>query len=102
MKVVHLFFAASLVGAPIAYAQHDHGSASQAQAHHAGGVVKSLNAEKGTVTIAHGPVESLKWPAMTMSFKAKDRKMLDALKAGQKIDFEFIQEGKAYVLTRVQ
>ncbi len=102
MKLVHLLFAASLLGAPAVQAQHDHGSAQTEPAARATGVVKSVNAEKGTVTIAHGPVESLKWPAMTMSFKAKDRQMLDTLKPGQKIDFEFVQEGKAYIVTRVK
>jgi len=108
MKLAHLLFAAALVGAPIAHAQsdtkhdHDHATAEKTQTHQAAGVVKSVNAEKGTVTIAHGPVESLKWPGMTMSFTAKDKKILQTLKPGQKIDFEFVQQGKAYIVTRVK
>ena len=105
MKLAYLLFAATLLGAPLAQAQsdmkhdHDHGTA---QTHQAAGVVKSVNTEKGTVSIAHGPVESLKWPAMTMSFTAKDKKILRTLKPGQKINFEFVQEGKAYIVTRVK
>jgi len=74
----------------------------EAHAHHASGAVKSVNADKGTVTIEHGPVASLKWPAMTMAFKAKDRKALQALKPGQRIDFEFVQQGKDYIITKVK
>lgn len=74
----------------------------EGHAHHASGVVKSVNADKGTVNIQHGPVASLNWPAMTMGFKAKDKKSLQALKPGQKIEFEFVQQGKDYVITKVK
>ena len=36
----------------------------------ASGKVEAVDATAGTVTIAHGPVDALKWPAMTMTFKA--------------------------------
>ena len=74
----------------------------EGHAHHASGVVKSVNADKGTVNIQHGPVASLNWPAMTMAFKAKDKNLLQALKPGQKLDFEFVQQGKDYVLTKAK
>ena len=109
MKLTPLLFAAALVGAPIAYAQsdtkHGHEAPSHSGAsssHHASGVVKSVDMAKGSVTIAHGPVETLKWPAMTMSFKAKDKKMLEQLKPGAKIAFDFEQRGKDYVITKLQ
>lgn len=70
--------------------------------HRATGVVKSVDKAKGTVTIDHGPVASMKWPAMTMGFKAKDKKALDGLKPGQKIEFEFVQRGKDSVITQVK
>ena len=72
--------------------------AQAAQAHRASGVVKSVNAEKGVLTIQHGPVESLKWPGMTMGFKAKDASVLASAKPGQKVEFEFVQRGKDYVI----
>ena len=109
MKLSHLLFAAALVGTPIAHAQsdmkHGHEAPSQSVAsssHHASGVVKSVDAAKGSVTIAHGPVETLKWPAMTMSFKAKDKNMLEQLKPGATIAFDFEQRGKDYVITRLK
>ena len=72
------------------------------QSHHASGVVKSVNADKGTVMIDHGPVASLNWPAMSMGFKAKDKKALQGLKPGQKIEFDFVQQGKDYVITKLK
>jgi len=72
------------------------------QTYSASGVVKSVNAEKGTVTIAHGPVESLKWPGMTMGFKPQDKTLLQTLKPGQKIEFEFQRLGKDYLITKVR
>ena len=70
--------------------------------HKATGVVKSVDAKNNTVTLAHDPVASLKWPAMTMAFKADDPKLVQGLTAGQKVDFEFTQRGKDYVLTSIK
>jgi len=36
------------------------------------GVVEVVDPAAKTVTIAHGPVAQLQWPAMTMTFKAPD------------------------------
>ena len=70
--------------------------------HKATGVVKSSDRNKSTVTLAHGPVPSLGWPAMTMSFVVKDKAMLDKLAANKKVDIEFVQQGKDYVITGVK
>src|SRR5215208_2436711 len=64
----------------------------EARSHHATGTVKSVDAAKGTVMVDHGPVSSMNWPAMSMVFKAKDKKALQGLKPGQKIEFEFTQQ----------
>ncbi len=70
--------------------------------HAATGVVKKINAKAGVVTLAHGPVNSLNWPPMTMGFKVKDKNLLAKLAVGKKVDFEFAQEGDDYVLTTVK
>ena len=74
----------------------------KSQTHKGSGTVSKVDAEKGSVTIAHGPVESMKWPAMTMTFKVKDKAMLDKLAKDQKVDFEFKEEGKEHVITNVK
>ena len=51
------------------------GTAPKVMTHKATGVVKAVDSSKGTITLAHGPVESLNWSAMTMSFVVKDKSM---------------------------
>jgi len=53
----------------------------------------------GKVTIAHGPVQTLKWPAMTMAFGVKDKALLGKLSSGKKVEFEFVKQGSDYVIT---
>jgi Cu(I)/Ag(I) efflux system protein CusF len=72
------------------------------QTHKGSGTVTKVDPAKSTVTIAHGPVQSMKWPAMTMTFKVKDKAMLDKLAKDQKVDFEFREEGKDHVITNVK
>lgn len=74
----------------------------KAPVHHATGVIKSVDRPKGKVTVAHGPVASLRWPPMTMAFAVQDRALLDKLSAERKVEFEFVQQGKEYVITRVK
>jgi Cu(I)/Ag(I) efflux system protein CusF len=73
-----------------------------ASAHKATGVVKSVDPKNNTVTLAHEPVASLKWPAMTMAFKVDDPKLLEKATAGKKVDIEFTQRNKEYVITSIR
>jgi Cu(I)/Ag(I) efflux system protein CusF len=70
--------------------------------HKATGMVKKVDAEKGRVTLAHEPVESLKWPAMTMGFSVKDKMLFDKLAVGKKADVEFVKQGADYIITAVK
>ncbi|MBI2747429.1 MAG: copper-binding protein [Burkholderiales bacterium] len=70
--------------------------------HEANGTIKKIDAQKGWVTIAHGPVNSLSWPPMTMSFKIKDKSLLAKLALDKKVDFGFVKEGDDYVMTTVK
>lgn len=72
--------------------------AKAAQAHRGRGTVESVDARAGSVEISHGPIESLKWPAMKMDFKAKDRSMLEALRPGQSVEFELSEARPGEVL----
>jgi Cu(I)/Ag(I) efflux system periplasmic protein CusF len=78
------------------------GKQAQAKSHRAVGKVKSVDAAKGTVTLDHEPVATMNWPAMTMTFKAQDKKILEAVKPGQKLEIEFEQRGKDHVITKVK
>jgi Cu(I)/Ag(I) efflux system protein CusF len=56
------------------------------------GTVKAVDVAAKTVTIEHGPIEALQWPAMTMTFKAPDVD-LGSVEPGQTVTFEFTSTG---------
>lgn len=93
MKRLALVLAAALLSTAVL---------AQETAHKARGVVTRVDAAKNRVTIKHDPVASLNWPSMTMGFTVKDKAVLEKLKKDQKIDFEFVQQGKDYVVTSVK
>ena len=67
------------------------------------GKVEAVDAQAGTVSVTHGPVESLKWPGMTMEFTVANAALLKDLKPGAEIGFEFVERGKGeWVITSVK
>jgi Cu(I)/Ag(I) efflux system protein CusF len=80
----------------------DKKKSAKGEAHKATGKVTRVDPAKNSVTIAHEPVSSMNWPAMTMSFKVKDKKMLEKAKNGQKVEFTFVQSGKDYTITDIK
>ena len=78
-------------------------SATSGTTHHAVGVVKNVDPKRGVVTLAHGPVNSLNWPPMTMDFRVRDKASLAALKPGQQVEFDLVEEQKgSYVISRIK
>lgn len=67
----------------------DHGA--QPAGHRGEGAIDAVDAKAGTVSIAHGPIASLKWPGMTMEFKVANEALLKDLKPGAKVAFEFVE-----------
>jgi Cu(I)/Ag(I) efflux system periplasmic protein CusF len=70
--------------------------------HHAVETVKSMDVEKGGVTISHGPIKSLNLPAMTMTFGVKDKGLLNQLGVGKRVEFDFVVEGSNYIIVKVK
>jgi len=66
----------------------------------ANGVVEAVNTAARTITIAHGPIDALKWPAMTMTFTAPDAD-LSAIKQGDHVAFEFTSTGMNGTITTI-
>ena len=65
------------------------------------GKVESVEADG--ITISHGPVPQLKWPAMTMGFGKPNAKAFTDVKPGDNVQFEFKEGGPSgYELTAVQ
>ena len=49
---------------------------------------------RDTMTLSHGPIASLQWPAMTMDFKLPKGGAPRGLEAGDRIDFEFYMDAE--------
>ncbi|MFA6605599.1 MAG: copper-binding protein [Sphingomonas sp.] len=58
------------------------------------GTITAIDPVAGKVTFAHGPVQELHWPAMTMSFSAP-LKLLDGFAIGDRVAFSFDWNGKS-------
>lgn len=64
------------------------------------GRVEEIDARAGTASISHEPIESLKWPAMTMEFKVANGAVLNELKPGISVAFEFVERAQGeWVIT---
>lgn len=76
---------------PASGAKHGHGT----------GIIKALDRKAGSVTLQHGPIAAVSWPAMTMTFKAKPA-LLQGLKVGQTVDFDCDVMGASAEVTAVR
>ena len=56
------------------------------------GVVRSIDTRANTVTIAHGPIAALNWPAMTMAFRVHSPEMLNGIAVGARVHFELMND----------
>ena len=90
-------------GAPaVAAASPAPAPAPAAIGHKAEGTVDGVDLQTGTLSLNHGPVPTLKWPAMTMEFKAANASLLNGLKASQAVRFEFVERQPGeYVVTAI-
>ena len=80
------------------------GASSAAAAKHGQGtgVIKAIDAKAGTITLQHGPIPAVSWPAMTMTFKAAPPTLLSGLKVGQTIGFDTTVNGMDATVTAVR
>lgn len=111
MKTVFLatFLALSLAALPVAmaadeqdaHADHHKPETAAAAAHSGHGKVNSVNLEAGTINLTHGPIKSLRWPAMTMDFKVHDPALAKDLKPGDQVDFELVKMEGAYHIMKI-
>lgn len=88
--------AGALVLSPAVYAQQT------AEKHQTTAVVENVDAEKGHIMLAHDPVPTLEWPAMTMGFSVEDKAVLKNVEKGQKIAFTFVDKDGRFVVTDIE
>ncbi len=73
-----------------------------AQVHKGQGTVKRIDEKSGKINIAHGPIASLNWPAMTMDLQVRDKALLKDVTPGQNVEFDIAQTGPTqFVITRM-
>lgn len=65
------------------------GDVPQTTHHLTEGTIQAIKSDE--ITIAHEPVPSLNWPAMTMGFKPPAKGLPDDLKIGDRVSFSFMQ-----------
>ncbi|MDE2584322.1 MAG: efflux RND transporter periplasmic adaptor subunit [Betaproteobacteria bacterium] len=95
------------LGAPQGQGTAQAATAGQAQpaqvGHHAEGRVEEFDAKTSRLSIAHGPVASLKWPAMTMEFVLANPALGAGLKPGAAVAFEFVERQPGeWVITKLE
>ena len=64
------------------------------------GKITGLDKAAGNITIAHGPIPGVGWPAMTMGFKA-DPKILAGVSVSDQIDFTLSLKGNDGTVTAI-
>ncbi len=71
--------------------------------HHGDGRIEAIDLSHASLTIAHGPIDSLRWPAMTMDFQVNDAQLLQSLKPGQDIHFAMTENSAGeFVIVQIQ
>lgn len=64
------------------------------------GVIKKIDAESGKLTIDHEDIPGY-MTAMEMNEAVSDKKMLEAIKIGDKVEFEIERTGSALLITKL-
>jgi len=62
-------------------------AAAQADPSWVDGEVRKIDKAAGKITLKHGEIKNLDMPPMSMVFKARDAKLLDQVKPGDKVRF---------------
>lgn len=65
------------------------------------GTVTAIDAAAGKVSLDHGPIPAVGWPAMKMGFTAKPA-LLDSVAVGDKVDFDVTVTGNAAEVTAIK
>ncbi len=66
------------------------------------GNVVAVDKAGGKVKLKHEAVPELEWPAMTMFFAVADKSQLDTVKAGDRVEFEFVEAGDGPLITKIK
>jgi len=66
------------------------------------GTVTAIDAAAGSITLDHEPIEAIRWPSMTMKFKAERPDMLKDVAVGDRVAFELKSAAEPQTVTMVE
>ena len=66
------------------------------------GRITELDAGNASITLEHGPIPQLGWPAMTMAFELTESVDIDALSPDQTVNFGFRETSEGYRVERIE
>lgn len=75
---------------------HSDASIAPTDTYNATGIVEALSATD--MTVSHGPVAALSWPAMTMTFSLPQTQLVNGVKQGDRVTFSFHKDGEHFVV----
>jgi Cu(I)/Ag(I) efflux system protein CusF len=66
------------------------------------GVVTAIDAAAGTVSLDHGPIAAINWPAMSMQFTVESAAALEGIEVGEQVAFELKSASEPQVITMLR
>lgn len=105
MKIIHTALILSALLAGAVHAQSAAVAKPEAMAPAAAmtnGEVRKVDLDSQKITLKHGAIKNLDMPPMTMVFQVNDAKMLDKVKAGDKVLFTASKDGGKMTVTEMQ
>jgi Cu/Ag efflux protein CusF len=77
------------------------GNAAQGTVASGTGTITAVNVAGRKVTLDHGPIAAIKWPAMKMEFPAAASVDLSKVKVGDKVRFTLNGSGSSYTVQAI-
>lgn len=96
MKLHHLAAITMIFAAPVS-AQEPPAKTGQAV-----GVVTAIDAKAAQVTLKHGAIPAVGWPAMTMAFRASPPSLLKGVRIGEAVAFTVSVRGSDASITAIK
>jgi len=93
----------NITAAPVYANDAHHQAAENQKSYSAKGEVVAVDTALSKVKLKHDPVPELKWPGMTMFFNVADKSLLDTVKTGDQVEFEFVKvDGGGPLITKIK
>jgi len=93
----------SIAAAPVYANDAHHPAADNQKSYSAKGEVVAVDSALSKIKLKHEAVPELKWPGMTMFFNVADKTLLDTVKIGDQVEFEFVKvDGGGPLITKIK